>query len=162
MKGVGQAIAASLVHQTSVPSVQMQCRMPTPVEFWFFRIFGAGWFSRGAAYAIDAQAARRRRCSKPKPARLYIWRLSTLSRLICPSTGLVLQGRDRAACTAGRSWRRPLAKARSSDLSAWASHALRSSPPRRSRTSAANRRARSAAPAISGDSVSQEKMFRVP
>lgn len=30
----------------------------------------------GMAYAIDAQAARRRRCSRSKPAPPYIWRLS--------------------------------------------------------------------------------------
>src|SRR5687767_14420255 len=51
------------------------------------------------SYAAASTLWRRR----SKPARPYMDRLMTFSRLICPSTGPVLQGSVKAACTASRS-----------------------------------------------------------
>src|SRR3954470_12719654 len=47
-------------------------------------------------YAAASTLWRRR----SNPARPYMVRLMTFSRLICPSTGPVLQGSVKAACTA--------------------------------------------------------------
>jgi HipA-like protein len=52
-----------------------------------------------SSYAAASTLWRRR----SKPARPYMVRLMTFSRLICPSTGPVLQGSVKAACTASRS-----------------------------------------------------------
>jgi hypothetical protein len=52
-----------------------------------------------SSYAAASTLWRRR----SKPARSYMVRLMTFSRLICPSTGPVLQGSVKAACTASRS-----------------------------------------------------------
>src|SRR3954452_24324406 len=52
------------------------------------------------SYYAAASTLWRRRSN---PARPYMVRLMTFSRLICPST--VLQGSVKAACTASRSWR---------------------------------------------------------
>jgi len=51
------------------------------------------------SYAAASTLWRRR----SKPARPYMDRLMAFNRLICPSTGPVLQGSVRAACTASRS-----------------------------------------------------------
>jgi hypothetical protein len=51
------------------------------------------------SYATASTLWRRR----SNPARPYMERLMTFSRLICPSTGPVLQGSVKAACTASRS-----------------------------------------------------------
>src|SRR3954464_12974074 len=51
------------------------------------------------SYAAASTLWRRR----SNPARPYMVRLMTFSRLICPSTGPVLQGSVKAACTASRS-----------------------------------------------------------
>jgi hypothetical protein len=51
------------------------------------------------SYAAASTLWRRR----SNPARPYMDRLMTFNRLICPSTGPVLQGSVRAACTASRS-----------------------------------------------------------
>src|SRR3954469_18519261 len=59
------------------------------------------------SYYAAASTLWRRRSN---PARPYMVRLMTFSRLICPSTGPVLQGSVKAACTASRSWRRLPAK----------------------------------------------------
>jgi len=48
----------------------------------------------------DHAASRNRRSSRSRLARPYIWRLRVLSRLICPSTGPLLQASVRAARTA--------------------------------------------------------------
>ena len=65
-----------------------------------------------------AHAASNTRCRRrSKPARPYIWRLIVFRRLICPSTGLVLQGSASAARTAARSRRRLSAKATQRSLS---------------------------------------------
>jgi hypothetical protein len=52
------------------------------------------------SYYAAASTLWRRRSN---PARPYMVRLMTFSRLICPSTGPVLQGSVKAACTASRS-----------------------------------------------------------
>src|SRR4051794_19712048 len=52
-----------------------------------------------SCYAAASTLWRRR----SNPARPYMVRLMTFSRLICPSTGPVLQGSVKAACTASRS-----------------------------------------------------------
>src|SRR3954449_11084417 len=89
----------------------------------------------------------RTRCrSSSKPARPYIWRLIVFSRLIWPSTGLVLQGSARAARTAGRSWRRPRTKG-ASPLAAAAACQPSSARPRQVRARAGEERA---APARGG------------
>src|SRR3954449_3261466 len=51
------------------------------------------------SYAAASTLWRRR----SNPARPYMDRLMTFNRLICPSTGPVLQGSVKAACTASRS-----------------------------------------------------------
>lgn len=48
----------------------------------------------------DQAASRKRRLSRSRLARLYIWRLIIFSRLIWPSTGPVPQGSVTAARTA--------------------------------------------------------------
>ena len=63
-------------------------------------------------------AARTRLRRRSYFARPYICRFSAFSRLICPSTGLVLQGSVKAARTAASSRRSPAAKPRSSLASA--------------------------------------------
>ena len=64
-----------------------------------FRIFGTRL--AGGASSAAYQAAASTRCrSRSGLARPYIMRLSILSRLICPSTGLVLHGSTSAAQTA--------------------------------------------------------------
>jgi hypothetical protein len=55
----------------------------------------------GRVFSYAAAMTRLRR--RLKPARPYMERLMTFNRLICPSTGPVLQGSVRAACTAARS-----------------------------------------------------------
>src|SRR3954469_15257687 len=58
------------------------------------------------SYATASTLWRRR----SNPARPYMDRLMAFNRLICPSTGPVLQGSVKAACTASRSCRRLRAK----------------------------------------------------
>ena len=48
----------------------------------------------------DQAASRNLRSSRSRFARPYIWRLRALSRLICPSTGPLLQASVKAARTA--------------------------------------------------------------
>jgi hypothetical protein len=55
--------------------------------------------SRIFSYAAASTLWRRR----SNPARPYMDRLMAFNRLICPSTGPVLQGSVKAACTASRS-----------------------------------------------------------
>src|SRR5260221_11437787 len=59
--------------------------------------------SSSSAHAACTMRRRRR----SRFARPYIWRLSSLSLVICPSTCPVLQGSVRAARTAGNSLSRP-------------------------------------------------------
>jgi zinc-finger binding domain of transposase IS66/Transposase C of IS166 homeodomain len=69
----------------------------------FFLIFGAGRIASGLVSYVTGrhQAAPRTRCrSRSRLARPNIVRLIILSRLICPSAGLVVQGRSSAALTA--------------------------------------------------------------
>ena len=70
---------------------------------WFFVFLCAQLLEevndRIFSYAAASTLWRRR----SNPARPYMDRLMTFNRLICPSTGPVLQGSLRAACTASRS-----------------------------------------------------------
>ena len=90
--------------------------------------------------------------SKSRPARPYIDRLMSLSLLILPSTGPVLQGSVNAARTASISRMRPRAKEPMALPSAWVSHGSSSVASRLTRMSW-NRRARSAASAIAGEAA---------
>jgi Icc-related predicted phosphoesterase len=55
------------------------------------------------AWAVGSDSGSRRARSNSTPVRPYIWRFSTLSRLMCPSTGPLLHGVVTAASTALRS-----------------------------------------------------------
>jgi hypothetical protein len=117
----------SFSHRGSPQLVMMQEgeSLLVPIEPWPQREpvcqahspgFGAGWSERlpplittalGASSLSlrcrDQAACNTRRRSRSMLARPYIWRLSSLSLVICPSTCPVLQGSVRAACTAGNS-----------------------------------------------------------
>jgi len=65
-------------------------------------IIGGLWLTLGGFLATfdDQAASRNLRSSRSRPAWPHIWRLRVLSRLICPSTGPLLQASVRAARTA--------------------------------------------------------------
>ncbi len=112
------------------------------------RRFRKSGFSRN--FGADHAMIRAR--SSSRPARPYIERFMSLSLLILPSTGPVLQGNVNAARTASMSRRRPRANELIALSSASVSHgssALISRPTR----ILWNRRVRSAACAISGDAA---------
>src|SRR3954471_4758667 len=84
-----------------------QCHVARTI-IWFFVLLCAHLRDEDlCSYYAAASTLWRRRSN---PARPYMVRLMTFSRLICPSTGPVLQGSVKAACTASRSWRRLPAK----------------------------------------------------
>ena len=97
--------------------------------------FGPSAFSvQGSSLGVGIQAASSTRWrSKSKPPRPFIMRLIVFSLLICPSTGPVLHGSDRAARTATRSRFKPLTKPAKGVPSAVNSQ-LSSSPARCPRT----------------------------
>jgi hypothetical protein len=106
----------------------------------------------GFSRNFGADHAMIRARSSSRPARPYIERFMSLSLLILPSTGPVLQGNVNAARTASMSRRRPRANEPIALSSASVSHgssALISRPTR----ILWNRRVRSAACAISGDAA---------
>src|SRR4051812_11167509 len=105
----------------------------------------------GLIFSYAAASTRWRRRSNP--ARPYMVRLMTFSRLICPSTGPVLQGSVKAACTASRSWRRLPAKPLKPPVSAAAIQPSSWSA-RLCLIMVENALARSTARAIGGDSSS--------
>src|SRR5690242_5349979 len=117
----------------------------------FFILLCAHLGDEVPCYPYGAASTRRRRRSNP--ARPYMDRLMTFNRLIWPSTGPVLQGIVRAACTASRSCRRLPAKPLKPSFSA----ALIQSSSRSARPSlimVENALASSTARAIGGDSSS--------
>ncbi len=69
---------------------------------WAKRLVGGVWLTLGGILATfdDQAASRNLRSSRSRLAWPYIWRLRVFSRLICPSTGPLLQASVKAAHTA--------------------------------------------------------------